>query len=70
MRNLYQIHALCSDLHNLTGNKANWKWTNNEESCFQKVKSILSSNDTMIPYNKSKVVVLACDASEDGLGAS
>lgn len=30
---------------------------------------ILSEEDTVVPYDESKPLVLVCDASEDGLGS-
>lgn len=64
-----KLHSMCSGLHKLTSTHARWKWTQDEEEIFQKVKSVLSSTDTVVPYDEAKDIVLHCDASEDGLGS-
>lgn len=64
-----KLHSMCSGLHKLTSTHSRWNWTQNEEEIFQKVKTVLSSTDTVVPYDETKEVVLHCDASEDGLGS-
>ncbi|XP_054287580.1 uncharacterized protein K02A2.6-like [Macrosteles quadrilineatus] len=64
-----RLHALCSRLHRLTSNRSKWIWTEKEDEVFTKVKMILSEEDTVVPYDESKPLVLVCDASEDGLGS-
>ncbi|XP_054267071.1 uncharacterized protein K02A2.6-like [Macrosteles quadrilineatus] len=63
------LHAICSDLHKLTGTKSQWKWSNQEEGTFKRVKEILSSKDTVVPYEEMRPLVMVCDASENGLGS-
>lgn len=64
-----KLHSMCSVLHKLTSKNARWHWTQAEEEIFLNVKTILSSSDTVVPYDENKRIVLFCDASENGLGS-
>uniref|UniRef100_A0A224XI32 RNA-directed DNA polymerase n=1 Tax=Panstrongylus lignarius TaxID=156445 RepID=A0A224XI32_9HEMI len=63
------LHGVCSALHSLTSTRKPWKWTDVEERVFQTVKRKLVATDTLALYDENKPLVIACDASEDGLGA-
>lgn len=66
---LPNLHGICSDLHRLSGKNERWKWTQKHEDTFQKVKDMLSSTATLVPYDETRSIIIACDASEQGLGA-
>ena len=46
-----------------------WKWSGAQEKAFQKSKTLLVSSNLLIPFNPDLPLVLACDASQYGLGA-
>ncbi|KAG8230003.1 hypothetical protein J437_LFUL008444 [Ladona fulva] len=63
-----QLHACCADLYHLTSKRQKWEWTEVHEQAFQKTKDLLSSQATVVPYDETRPLVLACDASERGVG--
>ncbi|CAA9999650.1 unnamed protein product [Nesidiocoris tenuis] len=63
------LHGKCAPLHRLTGTRTPWKWSDAEERTFQEIKSLISKEDTVVPYDRNKSIVIAADASENGLGA-
>lgn len=64
-----RLHAICAPLHQLTSKRRQWKWMPEHEEAFQNVKGMLSSENTVVPYDESRPLILACDASERGIGA-
>ncbi|XP_054279081.1 uncharacterized protein K02A2.6-like [Macrosteles quadrilineatus] len=68
-RYIPNLHAIASNLHKLTGTKTKWKWTDTEQSTFDKLKNILSLEKTLVPYDISKPIIVECDACEQGVGA-
>ncbi|KAG8239253.1 hypothetical protein J437_LFUL010643 [Ladona fulva] len=52
-----------------TSKRQKWEWTEVHEQAFQKAKDLLPSQATVVPYDETRPLVLACDASERGVGA-
>jgi hypothetical protein len=50
--------------------KANpWKWGEEEQKSFQRLKDLLSSDSILVHLNKNLPIGIACDASNVGIGA-
>ncbi|XP_063545731.1 uncharacterized protein K02A2.6-like [Cydia strobilella] len=56
-------------LHQLLKKNMSWKWGEIEEDAFKKAKQLLTSDLTLVQFDKNKEVILTCDASEYGVGA-
>ena len=46
-----------------------WNWTDKHQQVFNKLKSIISSDQTLKYYDPNSEVTIQCDASDYGLGA-
>ena len=46
-----------------------WKWSHDQERAFQKSKELLTSSNLLVHFDPSLPIVLACDASQYGIGA-
>ena len=46
-----------------------WKWTKEEADTFQASKDLLVSSKLLVHYDSTKELILACDASQYGIGA-
>ena len=55
-------------LYRLLQKSSQWRWTQTEQTAFEKSKKLLSSDSVLIHFDASKDIVLACDASQSGLG--
>jgi hypothetical protein len=61
-------HAnLLAPLYALLRKDVAWKWTNKEMDAFKKAKSILTSDSVLTAFSNDLPVVVACDASSDGV---
>ncbi|KAF2884337.1 hypothetical protein ILUMI_21827, partial [Ignelater luminosus] len=58
-----------SGLTRLLSDKVEWIWTQNEESCFKRIKQLVSSAVTLTYMNPEKQITLSIDASPYVLGA-
>ncbi|XP_037924372.1 uncharacterized protein K02A2.6-like [Hermetia illucens] len=63
------LHGACSELHALTGTKSQWRWSIKEQKQFDNVKHMIASARHLTPYDHTKPLYLATDASDVGLGA-
>lgn len=61
--------TILEPLHRLLDAKSPWKWGKQEEAAFNKAKSLLSSDCTLVGYDVKKELLLICDSSDYGLGA-
>ena len=62
-------HAtVLSPLNALLRKNAKWKWTVKEQNSFQNAKRLLLNSQTLIHYDDSLPLFLACDASSYGIG--
>ena len=66
---LPNLSAQLSPLHELLQKKARWRWSERQETAFQAAKHALQAHSLLVHYDGSKPLVLACDASPQGLGA-
>ena len=46
-----------------------WRWTKTEEETFKASKDLLLSSQLLVHYDSTKELILACDASQYGIGA-
>ena len=56
-------------LYNLLQESTKWRWTDKEKKDFEASKKLLLSSQVLTHYNPELQLVLACDASQYGLGA-
>ncbi len=61
-RFLPDLAAILAPLYDLLQKNSCWKWDQEEETAFQKVKSLLSSDHVLVHYDEMKEIVMACDA--------
>nr|XP_028571635.1 uncharacterized protein K02A2.6-like [Podarcis muralis] len=61
--------ATAEPLHQLLNKKAPWIWGCAQDTAFNAVKHLLSSDSVITHFNETKPVVLACDVSPYGIGA-
>ena len=60
---------LSTQLPPLLQKHARWSWTEKQDKAFQAAKDALQANSLLVHYDSTKPLVLACDASQQGLGA-
>ena len=70
MINYYQkflpnLSSVLAPLHRLLNSKTHWHWGKDQ----QQSKSFLKSSRLLVHYDDKKELILACDASQNGLGA-
>ena len=46
-----------------------WVWGDEQQKAFEKVKKLLTSECLLAHYDPNKELLLACDASPNGVGA-
>ena len=63
--NLSSVLAL---LHRLLNSKTHWHWGKDQQQAFEQSKSFLKSSRLVVHYHDKKELILACDASQNGLG--
>ena len=74
MINYYQkfltnLSSVLAPLHSLLNSKTHWHWGKDQQQAFEQSKSFLKSSRLLVHYDDKKELILACDASENGLGA-
>ena len=63
------MSTIAQSLNQLLEQGRRWKWTEECEKSFQKLKSALASSSVLTHYNLNLPLKLDCDASHFGLGA-
>ena len=63
------LSTVLAPLHSLLHKRATWTWGTEQQSAFDKVKNLLTSDIVLAHYDQTKPVILACDASPYGIGA-
>ncbi len=58
-----------SPLYNLLRKKVRWTWGPQHDAAFQSMKEALQTNSLLVHFDSAKPLLLACDASQYGLGA-
>ena len=56
-------------LYNLLRKQIQWEWGKEQENAFQEAKKALQTDSLLVHYDETKPLILACDASQYGLGA-
>ena len=66
---LPNLSSVLAPLYCLLRKDAHWKWSVEEEKAFQCSKESLTSSPLLVHFDPTLPVILACDASEVGIGA-
>ena len=66
---LPNLSSVLAPLYRLLRKDARWKWSVEEEKAFQCSKELLTSSPLLVHFDPTLPVILACDASEVGIGA-
>lgn len=61
--------TLLEPLYRLLESKTPWKWSECEQTAFEKAKLLLASDLTLVGYDINRELLLICDSSEYGVGA-
>uniref|UniRef100_A0A1B8Y8I2 Gypsy retrotransposon integrase-like protein 1 n=1 Tax=Xenopus tropicalis TaxID=8364 RepID=A0A1B8Y8I2_XENTR len=64
------LSDMCEPLRQLTHKDSLWEWTEIQQTAFDSVKQGIADAATLKYYNPLQAVVIQCDASENGLGAT
>ena len=68
-RFIRQLSSIAAPLNDLTSSKAAFRWTDQHQAAFSKLKNALSSPPILDYPKRSDIFVLTTDASEHGVGA-
>ena len=63
------LASMAEPLYRLTKKATPWKWEDEEQAAFEQLKNVLSSDQVLVHVDPNKFLVLACDASNVGIGA-
>ena len=63
------LATITEPLYRLTKKANPWKWGDEEQAAFDKLKNVLSSDQVLVHFDPDKTLGLACDASNVGIGA-
>lgn len=63
------LATVLAPLHRLLHKSTSWSWSREQQSAFDHVKELLTSDTVLTHYDQTKPTVLACDASPYGVGA-
>lgn len=66
---LPNVSTLLALVCQLLQQNAMWRWTALEKEPFSNAKSALKNSDLLVHFDPTKELVLACDASPQGIGA-
>jgi len=66
---LPNLAANLTPLYSLLNKQQRWVWNDEQQVAFQRAKDALQSDALLTHYNPGKPLVLACDASDYGVGA-
>ena len=56
-------------LHKLLKHSTPWQWNTERQEAFDKSKKLLTSSQLLVHFNPELEIILACDASNYGIGA-
>ena len=68
-RFLPNLSTKLAPLYRLLQKDTKWTWGKEQQKAFEAAKSALQADSLLVHYDESKALVLACDASQYGLGA-
>ena len=63
------LSTMAEPLYRLTKKSTPWKWGDEEQSAFEELKKVLSSDQILVHFDPEKQLGLSCDASNVGIGA-
>ena len=66
---LSNLSSKLTPLYTLLRKNQRWSWGTKEETAFQLAKDALQTDAVLVHYDSSKPLILACDASQYGIGA-
>ena len=66
---LPNLSSVLAPLHRLLNSTTHWHWGKDQQQAFEQFKSFLKSSRLLVHYDDKKELILACDASQNGLGA-
>ena len=64
-----KLSTQLSPLYKFLCKKSKWVWTSEQDHALVVAKGALQANSLLVHYDSSKPLVVACDASQYGLGA-
>ena len=65
---LPNLATTLTPLYRLLHKNTRWVWTDQQERAFQQAKEALQTDSVLAHYDSTKPLLLACDASEYGIG--
>ena len=65
---LPDLSTILAPLYKLLRKEAQWTWGKEQEGAFKSVKALLTSDRVLAPYDPTRELILACDASPYGVG--
>jgi len=66
---LPHLSSKLSPLYSLLHKNKKWAWTDSQDKAFKMAKEALQTDSVLVHYDSTKPLLLACDASEYGIGA-
>ena len=66
---LPNLAASLTPLYSLLNKQQKWAWNTEQQTAFEHAKEALQSDTLLTHHNPAKPLILACDASEYGIGA-
>ena len=66
---LSNLSTVLAPLHRLLNSKTHWHWGKDHQQAFEQSKSFLKSSRLLFHYDDKKELILACNVSQNGLGA-
>ncbi len=63
------LSSKLSPLYIFLNKKQKWEWSTAQEKAFQSAKEALQADSLLVHYDPKKPLVIACDASQYGIGA-
>ena len=66
---LPNLSSTAAPLYELLRKSTAWKWSDRQQTAFQKLKDCLQSANLLVHFDSRKEIILACDASPYGVGA-
>lgn len=66
---LPNLSSKLSPLYVLLNKKQRWEWSTAQQKAFQTAKEALQADSLLVHYDPAKPLVVACDASQYGIGA-
>ena len=69
-RFLPNLSTIIEPLRRLTYKDVEWSWGDEQQTAFQKIKELVTSDQVLGYYSQEKPLYLQCDASKSGIGCA